>query len=453
MAIPSTRKLVFKGANAEAIRSRDAEVCLCGPAGTGKSWAWLYKLHRAALKYPRMRGLILRKTRESLTESGLVTFEEKILSPYWRLHLAANCQRRVRQSYAYPNGSVLVVGGMDKPSKVMSTEYDMIYVQEAVELTENDWESLSSRIRNGRIPYQQIGADTNPDAPTHWLKQRIDQGQTRGLESRHEDNPAVTQEYLARLDKLTGVRYKRLRLGQWAGVEGQVYEGWERAIHLIDPFPISAGWPRIRAIDFGYVNPFTCQWWAIDGDGRMYLYREAYGVKRLVADWAREIERLSAGETYEFTVADHDAEDRATLRAAGIHTIAARKEVTPGIEAVQDRLIRQGDGKARLYIFRNALVKRDPDLTEAKKPQGFAEEIDSYTWALATEGRAAKEEPTKVNDHAMDCARYAVMAVNRKIGVPSALEDAQRAQEAAERAARDEREQQWDRPDNPHFWM
>ena len=31
------------------------------------------------MKYARMRGLVIRKTRESLSEAALVTFEEKVL--------------------------------------------------------------------------------------------------------------------------------------------------------------------------------------------------------------------------------------------------------------------------------------------------------------------------------------------------------------------------------------
>jgi hypothetical protein len=41
--------------------SRDDEVLVEGPAGTGKSYGCLWKLHLAAMKYPGMRGLLLRK--------------------------------------------------------------------------------------------------------------------------------------------------------------------------------------------------------------------------------------------------------------------------------------------------------------------------------------------------------------------------------------------------------
>lgn len=416
-ATPSSLEL--RANNAAVVRSRAPEVVLSGPAGTGKSLACLHKLHRAATKYPGMRALICRKTRESLTQSALVTFEDKVLSRAWYQAVAAGCQRRVRQSYRYPNGSEIVVGGLDKPSKVMSTEYDIIYVNEAVETLEHDWESLSSRLRNGVMPYQQMLGDTNPDAPTHWIRQRALTGNLELLESRHEDNPEyydlasmcwtpAGEKYIARLERLTGVRFLRLRKGLWAGAEGQIYDEWDEAIHHIEPFELSRDWPRFRSIDFGFTNPFVCQWWAVDPDGRCYLYRELYGSGRIVSDWAADIASLSKDEPIEWTVADHDAEDRATLEVAGIPTIPAHKAVKPGIEAVQRRLRKQADGKPRLYIMKGCTVERDPRLVEAKKPASTAEEVGGYIWAPVLPNRAPKEEPLKINDHGCDATRYFV---------------------------------------------
>jgi phage terminase large subunit len=400
---------------------RSPEIVLSGPAGTGKSRANLEKLHACALRWPGCRWLIVRKTRESLTESGLVTYEEKVLpdgSP-----VRSGPQRRMRQAYHYPNGSEVVVGGLDKPSKVMSTEYDGVYVQEAIELFENDWESLTTRLRNGVMPFQQLIADTNPDGPTHWLKQRSNAGKSLMLESRHEDNPTIWDAaagaptgagatYLAKLDNLTGVRYHRLRHGRWVAAEGMVYDGWDRSVHLIDRFEIPKDWPRIRSIDFGYTNPFVCQWWAIDPDGRMFLYREIYRTRRLVSDHAKDILRLSAGEPSGQTVSDHDAGDRATLASMGIHTSAAKKAVTPGLEAVKDRLRVLPDGKPRLYLLRDSLVERDEELADAKRPCCTEDEFDVYVYAKGKDGKAIKEEPVKLNDHGCDAMRYAVMQAN-----------------------------------------
>ena len=186
-----------------------------GPAGTGKSRAALEKLHAAALKHPGMRGAILRKTRKSLTQSAMVTFEQKVIAP------ADGVQwRSTSEEYRYHNGSVLVVGGLDDTQKVMSSEYDLIYVQEATETTEHDWEMLATRLRNGVMPHQQLIADCNPGAPTHWLNQRCNKGLTTRLLSRHEDNPSISDEYLNRLRALSGVRRARLYEGRWARTDG-----------------------------------------------------------------------------------------------------------------------------------------------------------------------------------------------------------------------------------------
>ena len=330
------------------------------------------------MRWPGSRWLAVRKTRESLTESGLVTYERKVLpkgSP-----IAEGPQRKQRQIYLYPNGSEIVIGGLDKPSKIMSTEYDGAYFQEATEGHEGDWQDITTRLRNGVMPFQQFIADCNPDTPSHWLRLRANRGDCAMLESRHEDNPELWDrhlkcwtskgiQYLAKLDRLTGARKERLRFGRWVQAEGVVYESFNRAIHVIDRFPIPAEWRRIRAIDFGYVNPFVCQWWAIDRDGRMYLYREIYMTGRTVAAHAKRIVELSAGEKIESTDADHDAEDRATLAAGHVPNQLAIKSIKANIQQVEERLTIAGDGRARLFIFRDALVERD---RPSRKPSCLA---------------------------------------------------------------------------------
>jgi phage terminase large subunit len=409
--------------------ARDPEVLLSGPAGTGKSRACLEKLHMLAGKFPGMRGLLLRKTRESLTESALVTFETMVVEeghPILR-----GPRRDTRKAYEYPNGSVIVVGGLrqsgrDLTQKVMSTEYDVIYVQEAIELQESEWEKATTRLRHGVTPYQQLMADTNPDAPTHWLKRRCDAGRTLLLDSRYEDNPllwdakrgrwtAGRAEYIAKLDALTGARLQRLRYGRWVQAEGVVYEEWDPAIHVVAPFSIPPTWPRYWSVDFGFTNPFVCQWWAEDGDARLYRYRELYQTHRLVEDHAKEMLALSKSEPRpRAIICDTDAEDRATLQRhlGGLMTMAAHKVVSPGIQAVATRLRKAADGKPRLFLFRNALVRRDPLLEQQRRPACTEQEFDSFIWDLSS-GRKGGEKPVKEHDHGMDATRY--MVANRDL--------------------------------------
>lgn len=370
---------------------------------------------------PGARILMVRKTLVSLTSTGLVTYREHVAKE----HIASGEVKwfggspQEAAAYKYKNGSVIVVGGMDKAMKIMSSEYDIVYVQEATELTEDDWESITTRLRNGKISFQQLIADANPDKDTHWLKTRCDKGQTKIIYSDHTDNPTlydpltglltpVGTAYMAKLDNLTGVRYQRLRKGLWVSAEGLVYDEFDPQIHLhpaIGEPPHS--WERFLAIDFGYTNPFVCQWWAKDGDGRLYLYRELYQTQGLVEDHAKTI-LAHMGEAREpkptKIITDHDAEGRATLsRYLGMPTTAAKKTVTEGIQAVASRMKVQPDGRPRIYICRDALIKVDQSLADTKKPVSTEQEITGYIWASNN-----KEEPVKADDHGMDAMRYMV---------------------------------------------
>jgi phage terminase large subunit len=415
-----------RGGASKLFTLTDPEVLIVGPAGTGKSLGCLERLFHLAVEYPGARFLIVRKTAKSLTSSALVTWKTKVvadalLSGYVEFY--GGSQEEPAQ-YRFANGSKVMLVGMDNPDKVMSTEFDLIFVQEAIELTEDDWEKLTTRLRNGVLPFQQILADTNPSAPSHWLRARAQRGVLTMVESRHEDNPTLfspdgemTPEgeiYLSRLDALTGVRYQRLRRGLWVAAEGIIYEEYDPAIHIIDRFDIPDDWMRFWAVDFGWTNPFVCQFWAQDPDGRLYLYREWVHTKKLVEDHARIIRGMVRGDDGEWlepkpqaVICDHDAEGRATLRKhLGLRTTAAKKEVLNGLEVVAKRLRKDGTGKPRLMVFRDALVTRDQELDEAKLPIGVMEEIEGYIWSPTPDGRPNKDEPLKMNDHSVDAMRY-----------------------------------------------
>lgn len=433
-----------RGAALEAFRRKDREVLLSGAAGTGKSVAALMKVHLACLRTPRVRALILRKTHASLTASTLVTFREKVAAE----SIAAGLVRWFGGSgsepaaFRYSNGSVVVVGGLDRATRLLSTEYDLCFIDEAIEVTEEDIDTIVTRLRNGRLSYQQLLMATNPGPPTHHLKARAEAGRTVMLYSKHEDNPRMHdgrdwteygREYLERLDSLTGARYQRMRWGKWVAAEGQIYEAWDPAVHVVDPFDIPAGWTRWMSVDFGYTNPQVTQFWAEDGDGRLYMYREFYRTKRTVAEHGADIMRAVADEDPRnpgkwkwrepkprTMVCDHDAEGRVVLsQAVGIGTVPAIKGVADGIQAVQARLKPAGDGKPRLFLFRDALVSRDQELVDAKRPTCTEEEFPGYIWerpGASAKLTAPKEVPLKENDHGMDALRYLV--AEREIGAP-----------------------------------
>ncbi|MFB7440243.1 phage terminase large subunit [Streptomyces mirabilis] len=416
-----------RGAARDLFRTRNSETFIAGPAGTGKSLASLFRLHLTALHNPDARFLIVRKTAVSLGSTTLVTYDKKVAADALARGIVRWFGGSTREApgYRYSNGSKIDVGGMDKPEKIMSAEYDLVFADEATELTIADWEAIGTRLRNGKLSWQQQVGACNPSGPKHWIKQRCDQGAARMLISRHSDNPAYVnadgsyteagRAYFEKLDALTGVRKLRLRDGKWAAAEGLIYAEFDEATHLVDPFAIPHAWTRWMTVDFGFTNPAVIQWWAEDPDGRLFLYREIYHTRRLVEDLAKQAHDLMVYPSGQWreprprgVICDHDAEDRATLeKHLGLSTTAANKKVSPGIQAVQSRLKVAGDGRPRFFIVRGALVERDPALDEAKKPCSTEEEITGYVWAVKP-GGTAPEVPLKENDHGMDAGRYMV---------------------------------------------
>jgi phage terminase large subunit len=410
------------------------EVIISGPAGTGKTRAILEWIHRRCATEKGLRVLMLRKTLESLKASGLITYTTQVLYQFDGKKSDADGVTYYGGSTIRPadftyqdTGSKIVVAGMDRLSKVLSTEWDVVYVNEITELTLPEYEQLSARIDRPQMddakPPSLLLGDCNPDAPTHWIKQRERDGKLLLWSSRHEHNPAMWdkrakvwtpsgERYIERLDRLTGVRYQRLRLGKWVAAEGQVYEGWNPDLHLIPRFDIPADWPRFWVVDFGFVHPFVWQAWAQGPDGALYRYREIYMTRRLVEDHAAVILQLTTNEPKpRAVITDHDAEDRATFdKHARVRTVPAKKSISDGIQAVAARLRPEANGRPHLFFLRDSLVERDRELVDLAQPTCTEEEFPSYVWPEGKVGpqRKVDEVPVKEFDHGMDATRYLV---------------------------------------------
>ena len=477
---PDNRGVELYGAARQLWHTRAHEVVLSGPYDCAKTFGALTKLHALMLKYPGAKALMVRKSYKSLIPSAYDSYINKIL-PFPPGH--ADCPVDVfgggtPQVVTYPNGSTLRLGGLDVPEKVLSAEYDFVFIPQVEELTLHEWEQVANRAngRAGNTPYPQVIGDANPGAPKHWILQRNRQTGSDGepvlkiLWAKHQDNPTIYardfsynpehgeerrllldehgekvfapggERRIAVLEALTGLRYKRGYLGLWVGAEGVVYDNYDESMHVIKSFKLPPHWRRYIVVDFGFTHPFVAQWWAVDGDGRAYMYREMYHTKRTVEQHVMGVmvqEQDGSGQlmsdglgnpimnkvakgmldyieedglSYTPTIiCDHDAEDRATMRQLGLSTVPARKGIREGIDEVLQRLAVAGDGRPRLYFFRDALVEIDDDLKTNYKPINTLEEIGNYIWRDGSRGKedSVKDDiPIDRDNHGMDCVRY-----------------------------------------------
>lgn len=418
---------------------------------TGKSVAIGFFLDTVARMFAGVRILVIRKTRVSLTQSWMVTFEEKVLRENDPLRYGAT--RAHRQSYVYANGSEIVMGGMDNPTRTFSTEYDVIYCNEATEFAEEEVEQLYRALRNGKAPFQIMLLDCNPDSEFHWLNQRCETGPTVRRVTRLWHNPAFyngdwTPEGAAYrsalMSGMSGVRYKRLVEGVWSTAEGTIIP-IDRATHVLRgevQFPeyarpvIQVGErPPIEVrffygtFDHGFRNPGTLQVWAVDDRKRAYLVEEWYQSRRDEDWWAERIvdadtrymlhrivcDSASPEKIVKFNRVIREARDRrgADTSAVAIPASKAQKAGKTWLE-IQAAMMRRrfeidSDGQPRAYALAGSLCG-DPDPELKGKPTRFIEEAAGWTYEKydASKHRGQPKEvgdPDKPN-HAIDAASY-----------------------------------------------
>lgn len=421
MTSATTVRVELRGAPKGLFRSTDS-VIISGPAGTGKSIGTLYWLHLMLLRYPGTKALVVRKVARSLTGTTLATFRDKVASEALEARLVAFYGGSAAEpaSFRYENGSRIIVGGLDEPQRIMGTEVSIIVVDEAIETTQRDLDMLRTRLRGASAsayPHYRMVLLTNPGPPTHHLRTAAG---LRMVYSVHKDNPALWQDdawtpegvrYLAELGHLTGVQRARLLDGQWVAQEGAIWPEFDPAVHVINRFDIPDDWTRYWTVDFGFIHPFVAQWWAVDPDGNLYLYRELVHTQRLVEDHAKQMlaQVITDGKWTEpkpkAILTDHAAEDRATLeRHLGLKTRPAHKTVGDGLQAVASRFKVSGNGKPRLMLMKDSLIEVDSALVASGSPTCLADEIPGYVWA----DHRTKEQPVKEQDDSCDAARYVV---------------------------------------------
>ena len=126
----------------------------------------------------------------------------------------------------------------------------------------------------------------------------------------------------------------------------------------------------------------------------------------------RYVEAISGDQAEQVALAARGKRTQVLRHVLGRSTVPAKKAVIDGIQAVQGRLRTAGDGKSRLFVMRDAVVEKDPQLVEAKAPTCTLDEVVGYVWDTGN-GKNPKENPVKEQDDGMDALRYVVMRLDR----------------------------------------
>lgn len=250
---------------------------------------------------------------------------------------------------------------------------------------------------------EEAGFDPDPSVLLSWVRSST-------YENRENLNPL----YFAMLLATYKGKWRDQELeGKFISFEGLVYDVFDPGVHIIDrrDFHMESWWPVWRVIDFGYKNPFVCQWWTRNPDGDYFRFKELYMTERTVNAHSEQINAESQNMNIIDTICDWDAEDRATLEEHGIDTIPARKGIQIGIQLVYRMLSFDESKTPDVYFVRDSLIERDSMLAAREEPVCTEDEFPRYSWPQDREGKVRKENPIDLFNHGMDCLLYFLLTV------------------------------------------
>lgn len=363
---------------AQFLNSACDEVFFGGAAGGGKSYGQLIDALSFALRYKGSKQLILRRTYPEL-ERSLIMESIKLFPKQAAKYIKSE------KKWFFANGSIIEFGYCDAESdvtKYQSAEYDVIRFDEVTHFTGFQYTYMISRIRGINPCPKQIKSTGNPGGIGHcFIKERfIDKG-TWGesfcdnegrsfifIPARVQDNHYLFKAdpgYINRLHQLPEHEQKRLLYGDWDAFEGRYYPEFYRQIHIIKPFEIPPYYTRFRSLDYG-LDMTACLWWAVDSQGRGYIYRELYEPDLNLSQAAKRVLNFSPEEEkISYTVASPDLWNRRQetglsgmqiMIQAGLNDlIRAKDERITGWRALREWLVpfldEQGVKRARLSFF------------------------------------------------------------------------------------------------------
>jgi len=351
---------------------------LYGSAGSGKSYAMAQFFVRRFYEGKDKRFLVLRKTLPSLR----ITAYKLILDLLREYNLPYHLNK-TEMLLSFGTNEMLFKS-LDDPEKIKSYEGNYLWIEEATEITHEDFLQLNLRLRRKTEDINQMYLTFNPISKLHWIYQELiekERDDVAILHSTYKDNPFLSEDYIKELENLKDqdeTYYQVYALGEWGVLQNIIYTNYD----LIDTWPGSFD-EVIYGLDFGYNNPSVLVEVRIK-DKELYLRELLYQTHLTNEDLIEKLKELIPDRN-SYIYADPAEPARIEeIARAGFNIHLADKSVKDGIDFVR---------RQKLHILKSSV--------------NLIKEISGYKYKEDKDGNVL-EEPVKFRDHLMDAMRYAI---------------------------------------------
>ena len=364
-----------------------------GGAGSGKSHFIAQKILFKALNDKR-KVLIVRKTLNSQKDSC------------WRLILEQLDQWQIRQyckvritdfAIELPSGSVLLFKGLDDAERIKSiVGITDIWIEEATELTEEDFDQLDLRLR-ARASSLQMFVSFNPISKVNyvyrkWFAETAHVGEdTLIVKTTYKDNRFLPAEYIQSLEKRihTNPTYYRIyALGEFCSLDKLVYNNWR-----VEDFEPPKDGKLVVGLDFGFTNDPTAIVASIVKGDDLFIFKEYTGTGKTNQQIADIITSMGFAKS---TIIADSAEPKsvAEIRRCGIQRI---RESQKG----KDSIIH---GIQRLQGYN---IHVHPSC------ENIIMELENYSWVKDKATGEYTNRPIDMFNHSLDALRYSLQALDQ----------------------------------------
>lgn len=360
--------------------NKDKNTLICfGGSGSGKSNAicqWL--IYLACIETDK-RFLIIRKTLPSLK----ITTYQMICDLLDAFKIPYNLNKS-DMSIKIGEKNIIWFKSLDDPEKVKSLNIDYAYLEEANELSWQDYNMIKLRLRRGT--HNQMIMSLNPVSVYSWVKTELYDKPVNNRVFHHStylDNPFLPKSYTDELEALKDQDqnyYNIYTLGKWGILSNTIYSNY-----VIEKFPNTIPQGSDFGLDFGFVKQ-TGLVEVAEYDGEFYLREQLYETQLTNQDL---ITKLKAIVPHNATIWADSAEPARIeeIARAGFDIHPAMKNVIDGIDYLRS---------CKLHI--------DPQSIN------LINELRGYKYKEKRDGTVL-EEPLKFRDHLCDASRYCIYSM------------------------------------------
>lgn len=370
-----------------------------GGAGSGKSHIVARKLLYRMLNESDIKHniLIIRKVDRTIKKS-VWTLMKNIIS-IWGLTSQFQMNQTDRTMIWKENGAQFMFSGLDDVEKLKSIEgVTSIWVEEATELLQEDFEQLDLRLRGNTGALKQIILTLNPISDQHWIKRIFFDDPIDGvftLKTTYLDNSFIDDEYKMVMDnkKKSNPRYYNIyALGNWGTAEGLIFQNVEQRLIREDEI---RGLDSIQGLDFGYTNdPSAFNQSFIDLKNKKLFIYDGFYEKGLSNNSISSKIKDMLLHKHATTADSSEPKSIDAIKAKGVRISGALKgkdSINSGIDFLLDYEI----------ILNAHLVE-------------FMTEFNNYSWGVDKKTNKTTNKPVDDFNHFIDSLRYATEKYHAK---------------------------------------